>query len=46
MLLVALLGCVLSPPAHASKVSEQLLTQALGVVQQAQKWKKNNCFFL
>lgn len=46
VLLLALLSCVLSPPAHASKVSEQLLTQALSVVQQAQKWKRNNCFFM
>lgn len=46
VLLVALLSCVLSPPAHASKVSEQLLTQALNVVQQAQKWKRNKWFFM
>lgn len=29
VLLIALLCCILSPPAEASKVSEQLQTQAL-----------------
>lgn len=41
VLLIALLSCVLPPPAQAAKVSEQL--RAPRVAQQAQKWQRSSC---